>query len=87
MKSQFQPTQAAEHVLPWYRQFWPWFIIALPSAAVIGSFISLWLAVSHPDQLVVTEDVYQQINDELKAQPAENEEQGTRKIPSDSNLK
>jgi hypothetical protein len=40
----------------------------LPTAAVIASFVSLWLAVSHPDQLVVTEDEYRQIKGDLKAQ-------------------
>ena len=62
----FDPASA--HELPWYRQFWPWFIIALPAAAVIASFITLWLAVSHPDQLVVSDDQYQQLKSELKAQ-------------------
>lgn len=58
--------------LPWYRQFWPWFIIALPASAVIASFISLWLAISHPDQLVVNDEEYQRLRSELKAQlPAE----------------
>lgn len=56
---------------PWYRQFWPWFIIALPTSAVIASFISLWLAVSNPVHLVVTQDEYQQLRSELKAQTAE----------------
>jgi len=56
------------HDLPWYRQFWPWFIIALPASAVIASFISLWLAISNPDHLIVTEDEYQQLRSELKAQ-------------------
>ena len=54
--------------LPWYRQFWPWFIIALPASAVIASFISLWLAVSNPDHLVVTDNEYRQLKSELKAQ-------------------
>jgi hypothetical protein len=53
---------------PWYRQFWPWFIIALPASAVIASFVSLWLAISNPDPLVVTEEDYQQLSSELKAQ-------------------
>lgn len=81
-------SQSADQVLPWYRQFWPWFIIALPTAAVIGSFISLWLAVSHPDYLVVSDDEYQQIKDELKALPAEQEKQGTQaQDPTDSKSK
>jgi len=58
---------------PWYRQFWPWFIIALPASAVIASFISLWLAVSNPDHLVVDEQEYQQLRSELKAQTPANE--------------
>ena len=54
--------------LPWYKQFWPWFIIALPASAVVASFITLWLAISNPDQLVVSDDEYRQLNSELKAQ-------------------
>ena len=60
--------------LPWYRQFWPWFIIALPAAAVIASFITLWLAISRPDYLVVDDDEYRRLNSELKAQAPEEEE-------------
>lgn len=53
---------------PWYRQFWPWFIIALPASAVIASFFTLWLAVSNPDTLVISDDQYDAIKSELKAQ-------------------
>ena len=58
-------------VEPWYKQFWPWFIIALPASVVIASFFTLWLAISNPDYLVVDEDEYQQIRSELKAQPVD----------------
>lgn len=54
--------------LPWYRQFWPWFIIALPASVVIASMFTLWLAISNPDHLVVDEDNYRKLNSELKAQ-------------------
>lgn len=37
---------------PWYRQFWPWFLIALPAIAVAGSFASLALAVRNADEVV-----------------------------------
>jgi len=52
---------------PWYRQFWPWFVIALPSIAVIASVVTLVIALDHPDPLV-RDDWYrrgQRINDEL----------------------
>lgn len=61
--------------LPWYRQFWPWFIIALPAAAVIASFITLWLAISHPVHLVVDDEEYRRLNNELKAQAPEQNQQ------------
>jgi hypothetical protein len=62
--------------VPWFKQFWPWFIIALPAAAVIASFVTLWLAISNPDQVIVTDGEYRQLKSELKAQaPAKNKEQ------------
>lgn len=72
-KNQQASAEAADISTPWFRQFWPWFIIALPTAAVIASFVSLWLAISHPDQLVVTEDEYRQLKGELKAQSPVNQ--------------
>jgi hypothetical protein len=44
--------------LPWYRQFWPWFIMGLPAAAVIASFVSLYIAITNEDSLV-RDDWYQ----------------------------
>ena len=29
---------------PWYRYFWPWFVLALLGAAVSGSLYTLYLA-------------------------------------------
>jgi len=55
--------------VPWFKQFWPWFIIALPAAAVTASFVTLWLAISNPDQVIVTDDEYRHLKSELKAQP------------------
>lgn len=37
---------------PWYRQFWPWFLIALPLSAVIASGVTVYLAVSAPDPII-----------------------------------
>lgn len=33
----------------WYRQFWPWVLIALPSSVVIASFVTLAIILEHPD--------------------------------------
>lgn len=32
--------------VPWYRQFWPWFVISLPATAVIASLVTVWIAVA-----------------------------------------
>ena len=41
---------------PWYRQFWPWFIIALPASAVVASLYTVSLAVRTSDSLVVSSE-------------------------------
>ena len=35
-----------EDIQPWYRHFWPWFIIVLLGSAVTGSLYTVYLAVS-----------------------------------------
>ena len=42
-----------EDTQPWYRQFWPWFIIALPAASVIGGLTTLWISMQTTDSLVL----------------------------------
>jgi hypothetical protein len=37
---------------PWYREFWPWFIIAMLSGAVIGSLTSAWFAIRTQDAVL-----------------------------------
>ena len=54
---------------PWYREPWPWVAIAIPGAAVIMGVITLYLALSNPDYLVVDEQEYQELKSELHAQP------------------
>jgi uncharacterized protein len=34
---------------PWYRHFWPWFVIALLASAVTASLVSAYLAVRTTD--------------------------------------
>lgn len=40
---------------PWYRQGWPWFLIAFPAIAVVAGAITLWLAVSTDDGQVIAD--------------------------------
>ena len=42
-----------EDTQPWYRQFWPWFIIALPAASVVGGLTTLWISLQTTDSLVL----------------------------------
>lgn len=44
---------------PWYKQFWPWFLIALPSAAVIASVSTVFFAFKHAD-VIVQDNYYKQ---------------------------
>lgn len=42
---------------PWYKYFWPWVLIALPSTVVVASLITIVLAVRSSDG-VVSDDYY-----------------------------
>ena len=53
---------------PWYREPWPWVLIAIPVLTIIASGFTFWLAVSNPDYLVVDEPEYQAVKSELRAQ-------------------
>ena len=53
---------------PWYRQRWPWFLMAGPFIVVLAGSYTFWLAASRPDALVVG-DYYRQgkaINQDLR---------------------
>lgn len=52
---------------PWYKQFWPWFLILLPATAVTASIYTFFLA-SSTQLSLVSEDYYKQgkgINQDL----------------------
>jgi len=42
---------------PWYKQFWPWFLIALPGSVVIAGFATLYIAMQQ-DNTLVSDDYY-----------------------------
>lgn len=48
-----------EDVKPWYRQFWPWFLISLPLSVVVASMYTIMLAVKSNDGLV-SDDYYKE---------------------------
>lgn len=59
-----------EDTIPWYRQPWVWFIIALPLASVIASLSLVAIAVKNKDDLV-RDDWYKagrSINQDLQAE-------------------
>ncbi len=43
-----------EDLKPWYRQFWPWFIIGLLAFSVIAGLSTVWIAMQTTDSLVVS---------------------------------
>lgn len=44
---------------PWYKEPWPWIIMAGPAVVVVAGFITAWLAVVSNDGLV-SDDYYKQ---------------------------
>ncbi|AQA18448.1 hypothetical protein BST95_09575 [Halioglobus japonicus] len=40
---------------PWYKQFWPWFLIALPAAVVVAGINMVFVAHEGADDLVADE--------------------------------
>lgn len=44
---------------PWYRERWPWILMAGPAIAVVAGLITAWLAISSEDGLVI-DDYYKQ---------------------------
>jgi hypothetical protein len=56
--------------LPWYRYFWPWFIVVLLSASVVAGIATVVIAFANQDSLV-TESWYEngtQINRRLESE-------------------
>ena len=53
------PALARGDTLPWYRQFWPWFLLLLPASVVVAGLSSVYIASRHADDLVV-DDYYQE---------------------------
>ena len=57
-------------IKPWYKQFWPWFIMVPPATAVVAGIITVIIAFENADSLVV-DDYYKSglaINDRIHQQ-------------------
>ncbi len=52
-----KPTQ--EDTKPWYKQFWPWMLIALPASAVVAGIITIVIATQNSHSMV-KEDYYKE---------------------------
>ena len=53
---------------PWYRQFWPWFVIALPFSSVVAGLSTVYIAFSNADSLI--EDNWYQVGKTINRQTA-----------------
>lgn len=51
---------------PWYREPWPWVLIAIPAITVVACAITLYLALTHPDTVVVDMQRYEQVRAEMR---------------------
>lgn len=57
---------------PWYTHRWPWFLMLGPATVLVGGAFAAWLALGHPDAMVV-DDYYKQgraINQDLRRERA-----------------
>jgi hypothetical protein len=48
-----------EDTEPWYKQFWPWFLISLPLSVVIAAIVTINIAINTNDGLV-SDDYYKE---------------------------
>ena len=48
---------APDSLTPWYKQFWPWFVISIPIITIIAGISMITIASYKPDP-IVTDDYY-----------------------------
>lgn len=70
---------------PWYKQFWPWFLIAIPVISFIMGMVLLNLATNTTDSLVV--DDYYKEGKAINARLGKIEEAKRRNITSELAIK
>lgn len=47
------PNTAFPTPLPWYREPWPWILMSGPAIVVVAGFVTLYIAITRADPLVV----------------------------------
>ena len=52
MKLEASTSETGMDTKPWYRQFWLWFLIALPGSVVIAGLATVYIAFNGADRLV-----------------------------------
>lgn len=50
-----KPALPGSDTKPWFRQFWPWFLILLPATVVVASLATMYIAYYGADDLVIDE--------------------------------
>jgi hypothetical protein len=68
-----------ESITPWYKQRWPWILMAGPAVVIVAGFITAWLAIVSNDGLV--DDNYYKVGLSV------NQELKQRQLASELNLK
>lgn len=53
------PSGTPVQAVPWYREPWPWLLMAGPVAAIVGGIATAWIAIVHQDGLVA-DDYYKE---------------------------
>ena len=58
-----------DHVLPWYRHRWPWFLMSGPAIVVVAGVITTIIAVRTADPIVANYDARLHTGGKARAQP------------------
>ncbi len=75
-------------VKPWYKQFWPWFLIALPMTVVVGTLYTVFIF-SQNSVSLVAEDYYKKgkgINIDISKVNIAKENNLNAEVSADSNV-
>ncbi|NLS12571.1 hypothetical protein HGP28_06600 [Vibrio sp. SM6] len=74
-------------ITPWYKQFWPWFLISLPLTVIIGTLVTVALFARNSVHLVA-EDYYKKgkgINIDIRRQSMANDLNLSASLSSQNN--